>query len=150
MADCGVVHASFSKWNMCKNIHKNIEIHTTHTIVSWPNPKQWAIVHTSVLMMIIRQSIYIISIITREMGKLKTHIPTYCMMDNWENIHNNISLLICLSPSIYLILTVGLVMIKLILSLITSLMKTYAYNIVSYDINTIDKATLHHCKLKQS
>ena len=26
-------------------IHKNIERHTTHTIVSWPNPKQWIIVH---------------------------------------------------------------------------------------------------------
>ena len=24
---------------------KNIERHTAHTIVSWPNPKQWAIVH---------------------------------------------------------------------------------------------------------
>ena len=51
--------------------YKNIERHTADTIVSWPNPKQWAIVHTSDLMMIIRQSIYILSIITREMGKLK-------------------------------------------------------------------------------
>ena len=58
----------------------NIERHTAHTIVSWPNPKQWVIVHTSDLMMIIRQSIYILSIITREMGKLKTHNPTYCIM----------------------------------------------------------------------
>ena len=25
----------------------------------------------------------------REMGKLKTHIPIYCIMDNnWENMHN--------------------------------------------------------------
>ena len=38
--------------------NKNIERHTAHTIVSWPNPKQWVIVHTSDLMMIIRQSIY--------------------------------------------------------------------------------------------
>ena len=60
--------------------------HTAHTIVSWPNPKQWVIVHTSDLMMIIRQSIYILSIITREMGKLKTHSLTYCIMDNWENM----------------------------------------------------------------
>ena len=69
-------------------IHKNIEKHTAHTIVSWPSPKQWVIVHTSDLMMIIRQSIYILSIITREMGKLITHSPTYCIMDNWENMLN--------------------------------------------------------------
>ena len=66
--------------------HKNIEKHTVHTIVSWPDPKQWVIVHTSDLMMIIRQSIYILSIITKEMGKLKTHSLTYCIMDNWENM----------------------------------------------------------------
>ena len=47
-------------------IHKNIKKDTAHTIVSWPNPKQWEIVHTSNLIMIIRQSIYIISIITRK------------------------------------------------------------------------------------
>ena len=49
-------------------IVKNIVRHTAHTIVSWPNPKQWVIVHTSDLMMIIRQSIYSLPIITREMG----------------------------------------------------------------------------------
>ena len=37
---------------------KNIERHKAHIIVSWPNPKQRMIVHTSDLMMIIRQSIY--------------------------------------------------------------------------------------------
>ena len=37
---------------------KNIDRHTAHTIVSWPNPKQWIIDHTSDLMMIIRQSVY--------------------------------------------------------------------------------------------
>ena len=63
---------------------KNIERHTARTIVSWPNPKQWVILHTSDLMMIIRHRIYILSIITRDMGKLKTHGPTYCIMDNWE------------------------------------------------------------------
>ena len=36
--------------------------------------------------MVIRQDIYILSFITREMGKLKTHSPTYCIMDNWENM----------------------------------------------------------------
>ena len=38
--------------------------------------------------MIIRQRIYIISIIRKGMGKLKTHSPTYCIMDNWENMLN--------------------------------------------------------------
>ena len=68
--------------------NKNIERHTADTIVSWPNPKQWVIVHTSYLMMIIRQSIYILSIITREMGKLKTYSPTYCIKDNGEDMLN--------------------------------------------------------------
>ena len=77
LANCG------SKLNT-----KNIERHTAHTIASWPYPKQWVIVHTYDLMMIIRQSMYIFSIITTEMGKLKTHSPTYCIMDNWENMLN--------------------------------------------------------------
>ena len=34
--------------------NKNIVRHTAHTIVSWPNPKQWLMIHTSGLMMIIR------------------------------------------------------------------------------------------------
>ena len=38
----------------CKN--KNIVRHTAHTIVSWPNPKQWLMIHTSGLIMIIRLS----------------------------------------------------------------------------------------------
>ena len=42
---------SVTKW-----LKKNIKRHTANTIVSWPNPKQWIIVHTSDLMMIIRQS----------------------------------------------------------------------------------------------
>ena len=49
---------------------------------------KWVIVHTSDLMMIIRQSIYILSIITRGVGKLKTYSPTYCIMDNGENMLN--------------------------------------------------------------
>ena len=55
-----------------KRFHANIQRHTAHTIVSWPNQKQWVIVHTSDLMMITRQSIYILSIITKGMGKQKT------------------------------------------------------------------------------
>ena len=35
-------------------MNKNIVRHTAHTIVSWPNPKQWLMIHTSGLMMIIR------------------------------------------------------------------------------------------------
>ena len=68
--------------------HENIERHTMDTIVSWPYTKQWVIVHTSDLMMIARQSIDILLIIPRGMGKLKTHSPTYCIMDNGENMLN--------------------------------------------------------------
>ena len=32
--------------------------------------------------------IYILSIITTEMGELKTYSSTYCIMDNGENIPN--------------------------------------------------------------
>ena len=64
---------------------KTIERHRAHTIFSWPNPKQWIIVHTSDLMMMIIQSI---SIITRGMGKLKTHSPIYCIMDNTHTRQN--------------------------------------------------------------
>ena len=70
------------------HVDKNIERHTAHTISPRPNPKQWVIAHISDLMMIIRQSKYILSIITWEMGKLKTHSPTYCIKDNWENLLN--------------------------------------------------------------
>ena len=34
--------------------YKNIVRHTAHAIVSWPNPKQWLMIHTSGLMMMIR------------------------------------------------------------------------------------------------
>ena len=68
--------------------YKNKERHTMHNIVSWPNPKQWQKGHTSDLMMIIRSSDSILSIITRDMGKLNTHSPIYCINDNWENWPN--------------------------------------------------------------
>ena len=68
--------------------NKNIGRHTTHTIDSWPNPKEWVTVHASNLMMIKRPHIYILSIITREMGELKTHSPTHYIMDNWESMLN--------------------------------------------------------------
>ena len=72
--------------NASTNCRKNTKIRTAHTIVSWPNPKQRVIVHTSDSMMIIRQSTYVLSIITREMGQLKTHSPTCFVMDNWGNM----------------------------------------------------------------
>ena len=65
---------------------KNIARHTAPAIVSWPNPKQWKIVQTFDLMMIIRQRINIISIITRGMGELKTRSPINCIMDNREKM----------------------------------------------------------------
>ena len=68
-----VCRASRSDTNFQKNIYR----HTADTIVSWPNLIQWAIVHTSYLMMMIRQSICILSTITTEMGKLKTYSLTY-------------------------------------------------------------------------
>ena len=68
-----------------KHKHKNIKRHAAHTIVSWPNPKQWVIVRISDLMMITRQRIYVPSIITKQIVKLKTHSPTYCIVDNWEH-----------------------------------------------------------------
>ena len=49
--------------------NKNIERHAAHTIVSWPNTKQWVIVNTSDLMMIIRQKIYIYIFIQSSQGK---------------------------------------------------------------------------------
>ena len=73
--------------NQCWLNIKNIKRHTADIIVSWPNPKWWIIVHTSD-MMIIRQSIYILSIIATEMGKLKTYSPTYCIMDIGDNMLN--------------------------------------------------------------
>ena len=48
-----------------KAINKNLEIHTVQTIVPWPNPKQWQMGHTSDLMIIIRWSTHILTIIVR-------------------------------------------------------------------------------------
>ena len=52
-------------------INKNTKRHTAQTIVSWPNPKQWF----DDLMMIIRQSTYILSIITRKWVNWKHTAP---------------------------------------------------------------------------
>ena len=55
----GIFLWTMCQWNNQNDTDKNTERHTAHTIVSWHNPKQWVIVHTSDLMMLIRQSIYI-------------------------------------------------------------------------------------------
>ena len=52
---------------------KNIEGYTAHIIVSWPNPKQWQMDHTSNLMMM-TSSTGILTIIIRKMGKLNTQL----------------------------------------------------------------------------
>ena len=57
MVWCGVVWYGMVWYGMVWYsiwYHKNITRHTAHTIVSWPNPKQWQMGHTSDLMMIIR------------------------------------------------------------------------------------------------
>ena len=41
--------------------------------------------HICDFMMIIQLSIYILQVIKRDMGKLKTLIPIYCTEDDWEN-----------------------------------------------------------------
>ena len=65
--------------------HMNIKRHTLHIIVSWHNTKQWPKGHTSDLMMIIRLSTHILTIIIREMDKLNTHSSIYYMKENGEN-----------------------------------------------------------------
>ena len=61
-------------WTKTTHEDTNTERRTAHTIVSWPDPKQWVIVHTLDPMMIIRQSIYVLSIITRGMGQVMKNI----------------------------------------------------------------------------
>ena len=48
-------------------------------------PKQWRMGHTSDLMIVIRKSTHILTIIIREMGKLNMHSSIYCMNDNRKN-----------------------------------------------------------------
>ena len=51
---CTIANKVHVSVNWMKNLHKNIVRHTAHTIVSCPYPKQWLMIHTSGLMMIIR------------------------------------------------------------------------------------------------
>ena len=79
---------SISAWDVWTHLlYKNTKRHTAHTIVSWPNPKQWVKVHTSDLMMIIRQSIYILSIITRKWVNWKHTTPKYI----WQHFISSVS-----------------------------------------------------------
>ena len=72
--------------------HKNIERRTAHTIASWPNPKQLQMGHTSDLIMKIRWSTGIFTIIVREMCELNTHSPIHSMWGDWENwLNQNIA-----------------------------------------------------------
>ena len=63
-------------------IDKNIERRRAHIIVSWPNPKQWVIVHTSDLMTMIRQSIFSLNHHKGD-GKIENTQPQLCIVDNW-------------------------------------------------------------------
>ena len=62
------------KYRLENGGHKNIERHTVDTIVSWSNPKQWVIVHSSDLMMIIRQIIYTLSIMLSQAQCVKADV----------------------------------------------------------------------------
>ena len=72
--------------------YKNKARDTANAIVSWLHPKQWTIVHTSDLMMIIRRSIYMwyiyIYISQSSPGKWVDWKCIYCIVDNWKNVIN--------------------------------------------------------------
>ena len=63
-----------------KWLHKNTERHTVHTIVSWPNPKQYFRFDDD------NKTKYIYSLTQPTKNTQKTHSPVYCIMDNWENV----------------------------------------------------------------
>ena len=77
-------NATTLMWRHCKNTER----HTAHTIVSWPNPKQWVIVHTSDLMMIIRQSIYSLNHHKGDGQTENTQPQNIYILNNWENLLN--------------------------------------------------------------
>ena len=64
--------------------YKNIKRHAADTIVSLPNPKQSYFRFDDDDKTNYGYSL----IIKKEMGKLKTRSPTYCIMDIWENMLN--------------------------------------------------------------
>ena len=65
-------------WYLMNKYDKNKNTKYSAPIVSWPNPKQWVNVHTSDLMMIIRQSIYILSIIIAYMSEIIVCRVCFC------------------------------------------------------------------------
>ena len=68
-------------------IYKNIGRQTAHGIVSWPNPKQWLMGHTSDLMKIIRYSTRILTMVKSLMAKLNTRY-THMIRISW--IHDTL------------------------------------------------------------
>ena len=72
-----VVYITKAYTLMHTHTYKNIDRHTAYTIVSWPNPKQGIIVHTSDLMMIIRQRIYKLPGQTIELAKVLGVSPVF-------------------------------------------------------------------------
>ena len=74
-----------SEWTLFRENHcNNIKRHTVHAIAAWPNPSSYFRFDDDYK----TKYINILSIIKKEMGKLKTHSPTYRIMDNWENMLN--------------------------------------------------------------
>ena len=66
----------FTQTHAYKNTAKPI----AYTIVQWLNPRQWLpFIYISDLMIISRCHIHILTIITQEMGKLKTDSLIYCI-----------------------------------------------------------------------
>ena len=61
-------------------LSKNIEKLTAHTIVSWPNPKQWQRFCSYFLFDHDKTITYMYSYSHhKKMGKLNTHSPIYCL-----------------------------------------------------------------------
>ena len=60
--------------------YKNIVKYTWHALASWPNTKQWLMTKTSDLMMTIK---HILTIITIDLGKLKTQNLIHWTKNNW-------------------------------------------------------------------
>ena len=82
---CGTaIYPCYTSGGIVVVTHKNTERHTADSIVSWPN-QHWQMLHTYDLITITWWNTRILSIITREMGKLNTLSPIYCMKYSWEN-----------------------------------------------------------------
>ena len=70
-----------------QNFQFSSRTHTAHTTVSWPNPKQWIIIHASDLMMIARQRIYSLNH-HKGNGSTENTQPHLLYKDNSENMLN--------------------------------------------------------------